>query len=119
MTVVLARTDQPVLAAANGTWFNWVVASQSVAMLAASLEPTANVGRRELALLAICSWSVGGFLYAAAGVLVSPRLMVYPLRPADLNPSYWVAMGATAITVLAARRSCGWRPLRSSPPPGD
>jgi tellurite resistance protein TehA-like permease len=30
--------------------------------------------------------------------------MLYPLTPADLTPPYWVAMGATAITVLAGAR---------------
>jgi tellurite resistance protein TehA-like permease len=44
------------------------------------------------------------FLYGAAAVLVSLRLMLYQLTPEDLNPSYWVAMGAIAITVLAASR---------------
>ena len=60
--------------------------------------------RRELALLAITSWSVGVFLYAAAGLLVSLRLMLYPFGPEELTPPYWVAMGALAITVLAGAR---------------
>jgi len=103
-TAVLGRSVRPVVAAANGTWFIWVVASQSIAVLAAVLEPQLDGGRRELALLAVFSWSVGVFLYAAAGVFVAARLMLYPLNPADLTPPYWVAMGATAITVLAGSR---------------
>jgi tellurite resistance protein TehA-like permease len=103
-TAVLGRSVRPVVAAANGTWFIWVVASQSIAVLAAALEPHLQGGRRELALLAVFSWSVGVFLYAAAGVFVAARLMLYPLNPADLTPPYWVAMGATAITVLAGAR---------------
>lgn len=43
-------------------------------------------------------------LYLVVGVLVVARLLLYPLRPADLTPPYWVAMGATAITVLAGAR---------------
>lgn len=31
-------------------------------------------------------------------------MMLYDLRPADLDPPYWVAMGACAITVLAGAR---------------
>ena len=103
-TAVLGRADRPVVAAANGTWFIWVVAGQSVAVLAAVLEPAAHTGRRELALLAVFSWSVGVFLYAAVGIFVAARLMLYPLTPADLTPPYWVAMGATAITTLAGAR---------------
>jgi len=39
-----------------------------------------------------------------AGIFVAARMLLYPLRPADLTPPYWVAMGATAITVLAGAR---------------
>lgn len=101
---VLGRRDHPVLADANGTWFIWVVASQSVAVISAALEPGAITGRRELALLAVFSWSVGVFLYAAQGIFVAARLLLDPVTPSDLTPPYWVAMGATAITVLAGAR---------------
>ena len=103
-TAVLGHAARPVLQSANGTWFIWVVASQSVAVLAAALQPEVEFGRRELALLAVFSWSVGVFLYAAAGIFVSLRLLLYPLTPEDLTPPYWVAMGATAITVVAGAR---------------
>lgn len=104
-TAVLGRARQrPVVATANGTWFIWVVASQSVAVAAASLEPVLGTFRDGLAALAVVSWSVGVFLYAAAGVFVAARLMMYDLRPIDLTPPYWVAMGAGAITVLAGAR---------------
>jgi len=103
-TVLLGRARRPILRDANGTWFIWTVASQSVAVLAAGLEPTVHTGRRELALLAVFSWSIGVFLYAAVGIFVAARMLLYPLRPEDLTPPYWVAMGATAITVVAGAR---------------
>jgi tellurite resistance protein TehA-like permease len=103
-TAVLGREERPVVATANGTWFIWVVASQSVAIGAATIEPVYASGRRELAVLAIVCWSVGVFLYAAAGIMVALRLMLYPFGPADLTPPYWVSMGALAITVLAGAR---------------
>lgn len=103
-TAVLGREERPVVVSANGTWFIWVVASQSVAVAAATIEPVFDPVRRELALLAVMSWSVGIFLYAAAGIFVSLRLMLYSFGPEDLTPPYWVAMGALAITVLAGAR---------------
>jgi tellurite resistance protein TehA-like permease len=103
-TAVLGRSERPVVAAANGTWFIAVVASQSVAIAAATLEPLGEIWRRELALVAVFSWSVGILSYAAAGIFVSTRLMLYEFRPEDLTPPYWVAMGASAITVLAGAR---------------
>ncbi|PRZ40710.1 tellurite resistance protein TehA-like permease [Antricoccus suffuscus] len=103
-SAVLGQTMRPVLASANGSWFVWVVASQSVATVAAVIERDAGSGRDALSLVAMLSWSVGLFLYGAAGILVALRMLLYDLRPADLTESYWVAMGACAITVLASTR---------------
>lgn len=103
-TAVLGHRSRPTLHIANGAWFIWVVASQSVAVLAAVLQPELGSGQRELALIAVFSWSVGVFLYAVVAVLVIVRMMMYPFGPEDLSPPYWVAMGATAITVLAGAR---------------
>jgi tellurite resistance protein TehA-like permease len=103
-TAVLGHRDRPVVADANGTWFIWVVASQSVATCAANLESVWTAPRTALALLAVVSWAVGIFLYAAAGILVALRLMLYPFGPEELTPPYWVSMGALAITVVAGAR---------------
>ena len=103
-TAVLSRTQRPVIATANGTWFIWVVAGQSVAVAAAALEPVLAGARDLLAVVAVFSWAVGVFLYASAAVFVAARMMLYELRPSDLTPPYWVAMGAAAITALAGAR---------------
>ena len=103
LATVGERRHSPI-ESANGTWFVWVVATQSVAVLAATQQSRASTGADALALLAVFSWSVGVFLYASAGTFVAARLLLYPLRPADFGPPYWVAMGATAITVLGGAR---------------
>lgn len=101
---VLSRAQRPVLTEANGTWFIWVVASQSVATTAAGLEPHVTRGQEALAILAVIAWSVGVVLYAACAVFVALRLVQYPLTPEDLDPPYWVSMGAVAITVVAGAK---------------
>jgi tellurite resistance protein TehA-like permease len=103
-TAVLSASQRPVLIKANGTWFIWVVAAQSVAASAAGLQRVLPELRDALGIVAVFSWSVGICLYAAVGVLVSLRMLLYDLRPTDLTPPYWVAMGACAITVLAGAR---------------
>ena len=118
-TATLGQRGRTALSTANGTWFIWAVASQSIAVLAATLEVELTTARPALALLAVVSWSVGTFLYCAVGVFVAVRLLAYPFRPADLTPPYWVAMGATAITVSRARASSRWRTRRWSPRRGD
>jgi tellurite resistance protein TehA-like permease len=81
-----------------------VVASQSIAVLSAVLQPQMDWAGRQLSLLAVFCWSVGAFLYAAAGILITVRMLVYPVSAPELTPSYWIAMGATAITVFAGAR---------------
>ncbi|HEX5496624.1 MAG TPA: tellurite resistance/C4-dicarboxylate transporter family protein [Mycobacteriales bacterium] len=101
---VFGKSRDEVVGGANGTWFIWVVASQSVAVLAAVLAAVTPAGRDGLALLAVACWSVGVFLYAAIGVVVLARLTLRRLRPEDLTQAYWVAMGSVAITVVAGAR---------------
>ncbi|GAA3767134.1 tellurite resistance/C4-dicarboxylate transporter family protein [Microbacterium kribbense] len=103
-TAVLGDRKAQPITTANGTWFIWAVASQSIAVLAATLEVEFVAWRAPLALLAVFSWSVGTFLYCAVGVFVGVRMLTAPFRPEDLTPPYWVAMGATAITVVAGAR---------------
>lgn len=100
-SAVLGREERPVVLTANGTWFIWVVASQSVAVAAATLEGPLQSVRNGLAVLAVLAWSVGVFTYGASAVFVSLRLMLYKLEPEDFDPPYWVSMGAIAITVVA------------------
>lgn len=103
-TAVLGSTRRPMLDTANGTWFIWVVASQSIAVVAAGLEPLEPRFQDALSILAVTAWSVGVVLYFACALFVILRVMLYRLDPADLDPLYWVAMGALAITVVAGAR---------------
>lgn len=102
--LVLGKVTRPLLANANGTWFIWTVASQSVAVLAATLQPMVSQDRRELAIIAVFCWSVGAALYVTSGMFVGIRLMTYDVKPVEVGQPYWVSMGATAITVLAGAR---------------
>ena len=100
--LILGPHPQPVLAGVNGTWFVWVVGTQSVAVSAAVLDRPADGHARLTALVAVLMWSVGVVMYLMVATLVLARLLLLEVRPADLTPPYWVTMGATAITVLAA-----------------
>lgn len=103
-TSVLGNKHRPMLDSANGTWFIWVVASQSIAVVTAGIEPLVTDFRNEIAILAVFSWSVGVVLYAGTAIFVSLRVMLYPLKPEHLDPPYWVSMGAIAITIVAGAR---------------
>jgi len=104
VVAVLGKSERPVTQWANGLWFVLIVGAQSVAVLAATLEPVFDEARNFLAITAVFAWSLGLILYVAIAVFVALRLMTFPLDPREFNPPYWVSMGAVAITVLAAAR---------------
>jgi tellurite resistance protein TehA-like permease len=103
--VVDAKAGRSVLTEVDGSWFVWSVASQSVAVLASSLEPHVDVVLAQaLAVLAVLSWGIGLMLYGVIGTAVVIRVLTHGIRPEQLGPEFWVTMGAGAIAVLAGSR---------------
>lgn len=98
LMLITRHGSGPALAGANGTWFVWVVGTQSLAVSATVLPPPVPGA---LAALSAACWSVGVILYVITAALVVTRMALYPVRPGELTPVDWVFMGATAISVLA------------------
>jgi tellurite resistance protein TehA-like permease len=89
----------------NGSWLLAVVATQSLSVLAGLLSPGMPPPLRvHLDFAALCAWLVGGMLYSWQITLIFYRYMFLPFRPADLTPTYWINMGAMAISALAGAR---------------
>lgn len=111
LPTMLARGNalRPALAGANGTWFLQSVATQSIAVGLTSLSSPLSAGA---IAVAVACWAIGVILYLLAAGLVAATLLSSPVRPDELTPSYWVFMGATAISVLA-----GAQILRLPPAP--
>ena len=95
---------RPVLGEFNGTWLIWVVATQSLSIVAAALAPVAPSAalRDQLPAVAVCLWGVGVMLYLILIVIIFLRLLLVEVTPTEMGPAYWIAMGATAISVRAA-----------------
>jgi tellurite resistance protein TehA-like permease len=104
LRVITGPRPDGVLAAANGTWLVWVVATQSLSIVVAGLVPLWPDHTGDVTLLAVAFWGVGVVLYLMVMTVVLIRLLMYPVRAEDLTPPYWISMGATAITVLAGVR---------------
>ena len=86
----------------SGAWLLAVVATQSIAVLAALLAPRiGQPGRLELNFLALSMWLWGGMLYIWMMSLIFYRYTFFTLAPGDLSPPYWINMGAMAISTLA------------------
>lgn len=99
--VFMTRDGKPILARTNGTWFIWAVASQSLAVGMAQIQPHLGSGTRWVGILAVLSWSVGVALYAGVAILVLLRIIHFGITPQEFEPPYWVTMGAMAIAVVA------------------
>ncbi|AWN17932.1 tellurite resistance/C4-dicarboxylate transporter family protein [Salinisphaera sp. LB1] len=97
------RSDKSTLASGiNGGWLLIVVATQSIAVLAADIGAHwPQPFRLDLNFLALAMWLAGGMLYVWVSTLIFYRYFFFELVPADLMPTYWIDMGATAISTLA------------------
>ncbi|MCG2621889.1 tellurite resistance/C4-dicarboxylate transporter family protein [Arthrobacter sp. I2-34] len=100
--LLLRERTEPVMQHANGSWFLWVVATQSLATATAVVGTTTRT--QFVGAVATGLWGVGMMLYLLVATLVTLRLLTRPHRPESLSPTYWIYMGATAITVLAGSR---------------
>ncbi len=104
LALITGRGAASALAGANGSWFLCVVGTQSIVVALAALPGPLPGG---LAALAVALWAAGVVLYLIVATLVLARLLHFPVPPAGLTPAYWVAMGATAISVLAGAKLLG------------
>jgi len=101
---IVAAAHRPVLGELNGTWLVWVVATQSLSIVAAAVAPDTSSAWLSAGLpaVAVCLWGVGVMLYLIFIVIIFLRLLLIEVTPAEMGPAYWIAMGATAISIRAA-----------------
>ncbi|MES2361844.1 MAG: tellurite resistance/C4-dicarboxylate transporter family protein [Pseudomonadota bacterium] len=100
---LIIKQDKPTLdRGISGAWLLAVVSAQSLAVLAALL--AAHAGQPwKLALnfFALSMWLWGGMLYIWMASLIFYRYTFFAFSPGDLQPPYWINMGAMAISTLA------------------
>ena len=103
-TVATLREPKPPLAEGiNGAWLLVVVSTESIAVLGTLVAPTLEHSAQVL-FLSLCAYFVGAMLYILFIALILYRWMFFPLTSDTLTPSYWINMGALAITTLAGSR---------------
>jgi tellurite resistance protein TehA-like permease len=103
-SLLLARQRDSILGGVNGSWLLWVVSTQSLSVVAATLVKSWPSQSSLLAPVAAAMWSIGLVLYLVLVSLIMLRWLTVPMTPATLGPPYWILMGATAITVLAGAK---------------
>ena len=105
-TILTVKRDKPPLEKGiTGGWLIAVVATQSVAVLAALIaREWPQPFRLELNFFALSMWLWGGMLYIWIISLIFYRYTFFTFSPGDLTPPYWINMGAMAISTLAGAR---------------
>ncbi|MCA9398499.1 MAG: tellurite resistance/C4-dicarboxylate transporter family protein [Candidatus Omnitrophica bacterium] len=83
----------------NGSWSIAVVSTQSISILGTLLATHKDSGI--LFFISLCLFFVGCMLYIPIISLIFYRFLFFRLQPQDLQPPYWINMGAVAITTLA------------------
>jgi tellurite resistance protein TehA-like permease len=85
----------------NGSWFLLVVSTQSLSILVGTLSPHLVMPSNVTIFFSLFDLLLGGMLYLLLVPMVTYRLLFYPMKPEEVSPSYWINMGAAAITTLA------------------
>lgn len=84
----------------NGAWLILVVATQSVSIAGSNLAASSS-DPASMLFLSTCMFMLGAALYLFIIFLISYRLLFLPLDAKAFAPTYWVNMGAAAISALA------------------
>jgi tellurite resistance protein TehA-like permease len=85
----------------NGGWLLLVVATESVAVLGATLLPTSTLPPLAAVLGVLGLFLLGSLLYLLLITLIFYRLTFVHLGEEEVGAAYWISVGASAITVLA------------------
>jgi tellurite resistance protein TehA-like permease len=104
-TAVTVRQAKPgIEAGIHGGWLVAVVGTQTISVLGTLLAPLYPAHSETFLVVALVFFLFGGFLYIPIVTLLLHRLVFFALAPAALSPTYWVGMGAAAVTTLAGAR---------------
>ncbi len=89
----------------NGNWLIASVATHSLSVLSAVLHSSVSHRLQEpLLLFSLSMLCIGWTIYLKIIGIIFERFMLFPIRPEDLTPPYWINMGALAIATLAGSR---------------
>lgn len=104
VAAIIVRRDKPRIAdGLNGGWLVLVVAGQALSILTVLLAAAGAWGGATQAMVfaALALWLSGGVLYVWIMGLIFLRYTFRRTRPEDLTSTYWIDMGAAAISTVA------------------
>ena len=85
----------------SGVWLVGAVSTQSLSVLSTLVSSSAIQYRELFLFVSGCLFLLGGFFYIIVIVLIFYRLFFLSMSPEAFAPTYWINMGAVAISTLA------------------
>jgi tellurite resistance protein TehA-like permease len=100
--LIVVRSNKPALEVGiNGAWLIAVVSTQSVSVLGTLISPLAGTWQEALLFFALILYLTGCMLYLMIITLIFYRFTFFEIQAEKMTPTYWINMGAVAITTLA------------------
>jgi len=87
--------------AMDGSWLLFTVATQSIVILITTLLPHLSMDANIILFFLMGAFLAAAFLYVMLTALILHRLFFTSLPRQEISPTFWILMGAAAITVLA------------------
>ncbi len=100
--VLLKPVEPDRVKRSGGMLLLWPVALEATGVVASTLSISQHLHSPELAIVAVASWVVGVVLYLSLLAILLGRLLSQGLELRDMGPSYWITMGAAALSSLGA-----------------
>lgn len=99
--VLIICNSLPIQKVISGSWLIVTVSTESLVVLGSTLAHFLPEARSLLLFLSYVYWGIGFFIYLVFIVFIVYRFAFVSANKKGLHPSYWINMGAMAITVLA------------------
>ncbi|MCO6496656.1 MAG: tellurite resistance/C4-dicarboxylate transporter family protein [Chitinophagaceae bacterium] len=96
------KKDKPTLQdGINGSWLLLVVAVQALSISGNTVASRFEFSQQVVLFITLLLFLLGSLFYLIIIVLIFYRTAFLPMPPGEFRPSYWINMGAAAISTLA------------------
>jgi len=100
-SVLTFRDTEQNVGVVGGGWLIAIVGAESIAALGGKLSAQVSTGADQIFVIAHAFWGIGIMLYLIFITLFAYRIFFFHVSAEEMNPLFWVVMGAAAITVNA------------------
>jgi len=100
LTIVKSKKES-LIDGINGSWLLFVVSAQALSISGNLVAAHFDFAPSLTLFITAGLYLLGGLFYVLLIGLIVYRFLFFPLKPEDFRPSYWINMGAAAISTLA------------------